>query len=115
VVIGSGATAVTLVPAMAAQAAHVTMLQRSPSYIVAQPNHDRIADRLRHALPERLAHGLVRWKNVLQSMYYYTLMRRQPLLAKRALLSLVRAQLGPDYDVATTSRHATTHGISGCV
>jgi monooxygenase len=101
VVIGSGATAVTLVPALAARAAHVTMLQRSPSYIVAQPNHDSIADWLRRYLPERLAHGLVRWKNVLQSMYYYTLMRRQPVLAKRALLTLVRAQLSPDYDVAT--------------
>src|SRR3954462_5063042 len=86
---------------MAERAAHVTMLQRSPSYIVAQPNHDRIADWLRRYLPERLAHGLGRWKNGLQGMYYYTLMRRQPALAKRALLKMVRAQLGPDYDVAT--------------
>jgi cation diffusion facilitator CzcD-associated flavoprotein CzcO len=86
---------------MAEHAAHVTMLQRSPSYIVAQPNHDSIAGWLHHALPERLAHGLVRWKNVLQGMYYYTLMRRLPELAKSALLKLVRAQLGPAYDVAT--------------
>jgi len=68
VVIGSGATAVTLVPALAAQAAHVTMLQRSPSYIVALATQDRIADWLRRSLPERLAHGLVRWKNVLQGL-----------------------------------------------
>src|SRR4051794_615103 len=101
VVIGSGATAVTLVPAMADRAAHVTMLQRSPSYVVSLPGKDSIADWLRHALPERQAHGLVRWKNVLQGMYYYTLMRQQPVLAKQALLKLVRGQLDPDYDVTT--------------
>jgi len=101
VVIGSGATAVTLVPAMAEQAANVTMLQRSPTYVVAQPAKDPAADWLRARLPERLAHGLVRWKNVLMGMYFYTLMRRQPALAKRNLLKLVRAELGPDFDVET--------------
>jgi cation diffusion facilitator CzcD-associated flavoprotein CzcO len=101
VVIGSGATAVTLVPALAERAAHVTMLQRSPTYIVAQPCQDALADWLRSRLPARLAHRLVRWKNVLQGMYYYTLLRTQPTLAKRRLISLVRTQLGPQYDVAT--------------
>jgi cation diffusion facilitator CzcD-associated flavoprotein CzcO len=101
VVIGSGATAVTLVPAMAARADHVTMLQRSPTYIVARPSRDPVADRLRRRLPGHLAHGLVRWKNVVQGAYYYALMRRKPTLAKRNLVGLVRAQLGPDYDVAT--------------
>lgn len=101
VVIGSGATAVTLVPVMAERAAHVTMLQRSPTYIVAQPARDLIAGWLREHLPEQLAHGLVRWKNVLLSMLFYTLMRRKPEMAKRNLLKMVRAQLGPDYDVAT--------------
>jgi monooxygenase len=101
VVIGSGATAVTLAPALAEQAAHVTMLQRSPTYIVAQPNRDRVADWLRRRLPERFAHGLVRWKNVLRSTYYYTLMRRRPALAKRSLVHMVQGELGPDYDVAT--------------
>ncbi len=101
VVIGSGATAVTLVPAMAAQAAHVTMLQRSPSYIAAQPSQDATADWLRRRLPQRLAHGLARWKNILTSMYFYNLMRRLPTLAKRNLVQMARDQLGPDYDVAT--------------
>src|SRR5690349_12142288 len=65
VVIGSGATAVTLVPEMAKTAAHVTMLQRSPTYIVSLPAQDAIARWLHRRLPARLAHGLVRWKNVL--------------------------------------------------
>jgi cation diffusion facilitator CzcD-associated flavoprotein CzcO len=101
VVIGSGATAVTLVPAMAERAAHVTMLQRSPSYVTSLPARDSLADWLRGNLPQRLAHGLVRWKNVLSSMYYYNLMRRLPEVSKRYLIKLVREQLGPDYDVAT--------------
>ena len=101
VIIGSGATAVTLAPALAEQAAQVTMLQRSPTYIVTRPSRDATADRLRRRLPRRLADGLVRWRSALQSLYYYTLMRRRPALAKRNLLQLVRAQLGPDYDVAT--------------
>ena len=65
VVIGSGATAVTLVPAMAEQAAHVTMLQRSPSYVVSLPARDPVADALRRALPAKVAYPIVRWKNVL--------------------------------------------------
>src|SRR5204862_888181 len=65
VVIGSGATAVTLVPAMAEEAAHVTMLQRSPSYIVSMPNEDRLARFLRRVLPQRFAHRAVRWQSLL--------------------------------------------------
>ena len=101
VVIGSGATAVTLVPAMAQQAAHVTMLQRSPTYIVAQPAEDALANWLRRHLPRGLAYSLVRWKNVLVGMAYYNLMRWQPARMKRNLVNLVRAQLGPTYDVDT--------------
>jgi len=70
VVIGSGATAVTLVPALAESAAHVTMLQRSPTYIVARPSEDFIANWLRRKVSARLAYGLVRWKNVLLQMYF---------------------------------------------
>lgn len=101
VVIGSGATAVTLVPALAEQAAHVTMLQRSPTYIVAQPSQDALATWLHRHLPEPLAYGLVRWRSVLRGSFFYHLMRWQPDLAKRRLLKLARAQLGPAYDVAT--------------
>ena len=99
VVIGSGATAVTLVPALANSAAHVTMLQRSPTYIVAHPSDDVAAERIRRLLPERLALRVIRWKNVLLGMYFYNLARRRPEQVKKEILRLVRAQLGPDYDV----------------
>lgn len=101
VVIGSGATAVTLVPAMAEQAAHVTMLQRSPTYIVARPSEDAIANWLRRRLPRRLAHGLTRWKNVLLGMVFYTIARKRPDATKQMILKGARRYLGPDYDVDT--------------
>ena len=101
IVIGSGATAVTLAPALAKQAAHVTLLQRSPTYVVTQPAEDAIANRLRRHLPPGLAYSLIRWKNVLISMAYYNLMRWQPTRMKQNLINLVRAQLGPAYDVDT--------------
>lgn len=101
VVIGSGATAVTLVPAMAEQAARVTMLQRSPTYVVSQPTRDGVADWLRGRLPARLAHGLIRWRNVLMGLFFYYLMRWRPDMAKRTLIKRVREQLGPGYDVDT--------------
>ncbi|GAB3149440.1 NAD(P)/FAD-dependent oxidoreductase [Amycolatopsis stemonae] len=93
VVIGSGATAVTLVPAMAGAAASVTMLQRSPSYIVARPGRDALADRIRAHLPERLAHRLVRGKNVVMGTVFFQLMRRLPEKASLALRKRVAAQL----------------------
>jgi cation diffusion facilitator CzcD-associated flavoprotein CzcO len=101
IVIGSGATAVTLVPALAQQAAHVTMLQRSPTYIVALPSQDAVATWLRRHLPAKPAYTLARWKAILFGMYFYTLARRQPAATKRAIVRLVRRHLGPDYDVAT--------------
>ena len=101
VVIGSGATAVTLVPALAERAAHVTMLQRSPSYVLALPRQDAQANWLRRHLPERLAYRLTRWKNVLQSMAFYTPSRRRPAAVKRMIVRMAREQLGPDYDVDT--------------
>jgi monooxygenase len=101
VVIGSGATAVTLVPAMAEQAAHVTMLQRSPTYIVSRPAGDAVADRLYRCLPASLAGRLARWKSVLVSMYFYVLARWKPAATRRGILRMVRAELGPDYDIDT--------------
>ena len=77
-VIGSGATAVTLVPAMAERAAHVTMVQRSPTYIVSRPGRDAVAERLRALLPEGAAYALTRWKNVLLQMFFFTLFRKRP-------------------------------------
>jgi cation diffusion facilitator CzcD-associated flavoprotein CzcO len=101
VVIGSGATAVTLVPEMAKQAAHVVMLQRSPTYIVSRPAEDKLANRLRAALPAMLAYRIIRWKNVLTGMYFYRLARRWPGQVKKGIIDMVRAELGPDYDVST--------------
>jgi monooxygenase len=101
VVIGSGATAVTLVPAMSDTAAHVTMLQRSPTYVVARPAQDPIANKLRSRLPIGLAYWLTRWKNVLLGMYFYQMCKRKPEKVKSLILGGVRQMLGPDYDVAT--------------
>jgi cation diffusion facilitator CzcD-associated flavoprotein CzcO len=101
VVIGSGATAVTLAPAMAEKAAHVTMLQRSPTYMVSRPSEDTIANWLRRKFPAMLAYQITRWKNVLLGMWFFRLARRKPEKVKAAIIGLVRKQLGPDYDVAT--------------
>lgn len=101
VVIGSGATAVTLVPALAEEAAHVTMLQRSPSYIVSLPAEDAIANLLRRHLPLRLAYRLIRFKNLVLQLILFNSARAFPERTKKKLLELIREQLGPDYDLAT--------------
>jgi cation diffusion facilitator CzcD-associated flavoprotein CzcO len=101
VVVGSGATAVTLVPAMAERAAHVTMLQRSPTYVVSMPAKDPIATRLRRWLPEMRAYQAVRWKNVLLTMLSYQLSRRVPQVVRAGIRKGVEKQLGPDYDIDT--------------
>jgi monooxygenase len=101
VVIGSGATAVTIIPAMAKTAALVTMLQRSPTYIVSRPSEDAIAKWLRRRLPIRLAYALARWYNVLFGLYFYNLARRKPEAVKQWIVAQARTQLGADYDVKT--------------
>ncbi|MFN5840398.1 MAG: flavin-containing monooxygenase, partial [Acidimicrobiaceae bacterium] len=101
VVIGSGATAMTLVPAMAATAAHVTMLQRSPTYVVARPDSDSIAITLRKFLPQSWAYGITRWKNTTMQQFVYKRTRTKPEQVKDALLKGVRDALGEDYDVET--------------
>jgi len=101
VVIGSGATAVTLVPEMAKTAGHVVMLQRSPTYVVSRPAEDAWANWLRARLPARLAYGLTRWRNVLFGMLFYNLARKKPEKTKARIIEMVRQQLGPDYDVET--------------
>jgi len=101
VVIGSGATAVTLVPEMAKAAAHVTMLQRSPTYMVSRPAEDALANWLRARLPARLAYQLVRWRNVLFGMFFFHQFRKHPEKAKQQLIALVRKALNPGYDVET--------------
>lgn len=101
VVIGSGATAVTLVPALAEHAAHVTMLQRSPTYIVSAAAEDKVANRLRRYLPGRLAYLLTRWRMILSTLLFYNLMRWKPAYFKRVIIDGVRNELGADYDVDT--------------
>ena len=99
VVIGSGATAVTLVPAMAEEAGHVTMLQRSPSYVVSLPGEDPIANALRRVLPARMAYSIVRWKNVLMTSAFYQLSRRAPGFVKKLVRKGVEKRLPDGYDV----------------
>ncbi len=101
VVIGSGATAVTLAPALAKVAAHVTLLQRSPTYILSEPSQDKLAAAARAYLSPKIAYGLIRWRNILTGLYQYRLARRRPEKVKRYLLEKVRAELGEDYDMAT--------------
>jgi cation diffusion facilitator CzcD-associated flavoprotein CzcO len=101
VVIGSGATAVTLVPAMAERAAHVVMLQRSPSYVLSLPGQDAIANALRRHLPSRVAYAITRWKNVLLGMLFFGVSRRWPAFMRRLIRRGVVAALGEGYDVDT--------------
>jgi cation diffusion facilitator CzcD-associated flavoprotein CzcO len=99
VIIGSGATAVTLVPAMAADAAHVTMLQRSPSWIGAVPARDRLADAIRATLPAGAAHRVIRSKNILRQQALYAFCQRWPRAARKLLLGLTAKSLGDRYPV----------------
>ena len=101
VVIGSGATAVTLVPALAGTAEHVTMLQRSPSYVTSLPDRDVVADALRRYLPGRLAHRLIAWKNVFVATAVFQLSRRFPDLVKRVLRWRLERQLPAGFDIDT--------------
>ncbi len=99
VVVGSGATAVTLVPALARTAAHVTMLQRSPTYIASLPAVDPLAQATRRVLSPRAAHSVNRWRSVLQSTALYQLCQRRPEIAKRLLRKGVEVQLPADVPV----------------
>ncbi|BBM83422.1 flavin-containing monooxygenase [Candidatus Uabimicrobium amorphum] len=106
VVIGSGATAITIVPSMAETAEHVTMLQRSPTYIVSRPSKDIIANFLRKILPEKLAYAITRWKNVFIQRFYFKRARNRPQKTKDFLLKMTKKALGNDYDV---DKHFSPH------
>ncbi|MBK8258168.1 MAG: NAD(P)/FAD-dependent oxidoreductase [Polyangiaceae bacterium] len=101
VVIGSGATAVTLVPALSERAAHVTMLQRSPSYILSLPGNDPIADKLRKRFSSKTVYPIVRWKNVLFSTLMYQVSRRAPSVAKSLIRKGAERFLPKDYNYQT--------------
>jgi cation diffusion facilitator CzcD-associated flavoprotein CzcO len=99
VIIGSGATAMTLIPEMAKKAEHVTMVQRSPTYVVSLPDKDWIANFLRKILPQKTAYAVTRWKNIKYQEFVYRRSRIAPEKVKRHLLKMVRKELGPDYDI----------------
>ena len=105
VVIGSGATAVTLIPAMAEKTAHITMLQRSPTYVATVPERDEISEKLRKFLPEKIVYRLARTRNVAFQMLIYRLCLAKPETMRRLLLQQVRKQVGPDFDM----KHFTPH------
>ncbi len=112
VVIGSGATAVTLVPEMAKTAASVTMLQRSPTYVVSRPAEDAFANNLRRRLPSKLAYSIIRWRNVLFGLLFFNTARKKPEKTKAGILAMVRAELGRTTTSRPISRRATTRGTS---
>ena len=101
VVIGSGATAITLVPSMAKSAAHVTMLQRSPTYVISRSEKDSTAKKLERYLPDQVAYWATRWKNVLSQMILYRMSKRRPDYIRRKLIEWTQIWLGKDFDVAT--------------
>jgi cation diffusion facilitator CzcD-associated flavoprotein CzcO len=101
VVIGSGATAVTLIPAMADKTAHITMLQRSPSYVMTLPAQDPIANGLRRMLPDRVAYRITRRINVARQRFVYSLSKRHPRLVRRLIRAMAKRQLPAGYPVDT--------------
>lgn len=102
VVIGSGATAVTIVPAMASSGAgHVTMLQRSPTYYVTRPARDGLANFLRKILPGGIAYRVTRFKNIFMQQYFYNATQRKPAAKRERLIEMVRKELPSGYDVKT--------------
>ncbi|MFL6061150.1 MAG: flavin-containing monooxygenase [Marmoricola sp.] len=104
VIIGSGATAVTLVPSMSEDAGHVTMLQRSPTWIGVVPQKDKLADTLRATLPAQMAHRIVRTKNIAYQMGVYQFCQRAPKVASKVLLGMTTKALK---DEAMVKEHFT--------
>lgn len=101
VVIGSGATAVTIVPEMAKDAGHVVMLQRSPTYMGGRPAVDAGAIKIRKLLPSMLAYQAIRWRNVLMGMYFFNMARKKPEKVGPFMVNMVKEKLPEGYDVET--------------
>ena len=98
-VIGSGATAITIVPAISEKAKHVTMIQRSPTYVVSGPSEDKTNKFLRKFLPTKVTYFLIRWKNILWQSFTFSLARKYPERTKNKILDLIKDELGADYDI----------------
>jgi len=99
VIIGSGATAMTMLPVVAKKAEKVTMVQRSPTYVIAWPRRDLLAEMLRWLLGPKRAHPIIRWKNIRLMALVYSFLRRFPRLSSRLLIRQAYKRLGSDYDV----------------
>ncbi len=99
VVIGSGATAVTLVPAMAKIANHVTMLQRSPTYVASVPEKDPMIDSLRKVFSEKIVYSITRTRNVLLGMAFFQVSQRYPEKVRSFLSKQIKKELGDDVDM----------------
>jgi cation diffusion facilitator CzcD-associated flavoprotein CzcO len=99
IIIGSGATAMTLAPAMTDRASHVTMLQRSPTWVVSLPAEDKLANWMRKVLPENIAYDITRFRKILFQQFFFRMARKRPEKVKEQLLKLIREQLPADYDV----------------
>lgn len=115
VIVGSGATAITLLPAMAGTAGHVTMLQRSPTYIMSLPTKDKFHQKVHKWFPPKLAYRLTRWKNLLLSMAFYKLSRLFPGYTRGLIRKGAISQLPLGYDVEAHSTQATVRGTNVCV
>ncbi len=101
IIIGSGATAVTLLPSMAEKTKHITMLQRSPTYMMSLPKHDAFSKFVKRWLPSKTAHFLARWKHILRQIYFYQISKRKPKEVRYFIKSQIKKALGEDYDVET--------------
>jgi cation diffusion facilitator CzcD-associated flavoprotein CzcO len=99
IVIGSGATAVTLVPELSKKAAKVTMLQRSPTYIMSLPRKDKLAERIKKIFSPKTAYRLIRWKNIRIGQWFYQACQRWPNMMKKYILKKAKAQLSEDFDM----------------
>jgi len=99
VVIGSGATAVTIIPSMAEEVSHITMLQRSPTYYMAAPDQSGLDEFLKRFTTDKIGYFLVRWKNILLGRFFVSQVKKKPLKYKEMLINGVKDLLGPDYDI----------------
>ena len=112
IVIGSGATAVTLVPELSKKASKVIMLQRSPSYIASAPSEDKIANFSRKVLPSKMAYSLSRWRKVITGLFFYNLAKKKPHWVKNAIRKETQKALGKDYDVKKHFYQNTIRGTN---
>lgn len=101
IIIGSGATAITLLPSMADKTKHITMLQRSPTYVVSMPKHDAFSKFVKRWLPAKTAHFLGRWKHILRQIYFYSISKKKPKQVRYYIKNEIKKVIREDFDVET--------------